>query len=253
MSVLRRAVPLGLLLAVAAAVAVAVGAIPGPDGKIDACYTNVGGVVRVIDKQAGQRCIARAETAFSWNQAGSPGAKGDPGPKGDKGDSGAAGADGEPGAKGEKGDAGPKGDTGPQGDPGPGLAVDGASTVLATGTVIPANRVWSQIPGLTKTVTVPAGSVAYITADGGVASNSPSAGVTIGISIDGALPALLRTVAVGEGDQYASWSGSRVLTLSAGDHTIAVHAMGEYGSALVGGPAISGTNGALTAIVLRPA
>ena len=128
---------------------VAFGAIPGAGGKIDGCYTKVGGVVRVVDKAKGEACSSKLETPLSWNQtgpAGSVGAKGDkgdtgpaglpgekgatgpagadglPGAKGEKGDTGLAGADGAPGAKGDKGD---KGDTGPAGaDGAPGVKGD---------------------------------------------------------------------------------------------------------------------------------
>jgi hypothetical protein len=74
---------------------VATGAIPGGGGKISACYTKIGGVLRVIDveKASPERCT-RFEESISWNQAGQPGPAGPAGPagpKGDKGDKGEAG------------------------------------------------------------------------------------------------------------------------------------------------------------------
>jgi Collagen triple helix repeat (20 copies) len=253
---LRRAVPLGVLMALAAAIAVAAGAIPGSDGRIDGCYTKVGGVVRVIDKQAGQRCLTKLETALSWNQTGPPGPRGDSGPKGATGDAGPAGADGAPGAT---GDRGPKGDAGPQGMPGPGLAADSASTVAGTASVFliasGGPDVWTALPGLSKTVTVPAGSVAYMTTDGGVRSVGGSGNVaTIGISVDNGLPFVLQTVWVNESVPFESWSGSRVLTLSPGSHTITVKAICRFDAARISGNSDQDDSyGTLSVIVLHPA
>src|SRR3954447_6540125 len=98
---------------------VALGAIPGSGGKIDACYTKVGGVLRVIDKAKGEACATKLETSLAWNEAGLPGPVG---PKGDKGDPGAAGLAGAKGEKGDPGSAGADGTKGEKGDPG----VDGA-------------------------------------------------------------------------------------------------------------------------------
>jgi len=134
----------GLILALVLGT-VALAAIPGAGGVITGCYTPKIGVLRVIDVQAGQKCLT-TEQKITWNQTGPQGPqgiagpqgpigpkgdKGDstgvPGPKGDKGDTGPAGAQGLPGAIGPKGDTGsqgpaggpgPQGDTGPKGDPG---------------------------------------------------------------------------------------------------------------------------------------
>ena len=109
-----------LLVATAAALAaggvgIATGAIPDSSSKITACYTKIGGVMRVIDteKTPPQRCVASLETQLVLNQKGPAGPQGEPGSKG------ATGAQGLPGAPGVKGDPGPKGDTGAPGEPGP--------------------------------------------------------------------------------------------------------------------------------------
>jgi hypothetical protein len=81
-------------------------AIPSSNGTIRACYTKFGGVVRVIDAEAGKTCLSNLENPISWNQTG---------------------PQGPPGAKGDKGD---KGDPGP---PGPGTATGGGGVLLGPG------------------------------------------------------------------------------------------------------------------------
>jgi hypothetical protein len=105
----------------AGGVGLAAASIPGAGGQIDGCYSKVGGVLRAIDKQAGQACSSKLEVPISWNQTGpkgAPGSAGPPGPKGAPGDTGAAGAPGEDGAPGTKGDPGEKGEPGAKGDTG---------------------------------------------------------------------------------------------------------------------------------------
>jgi large subunit ribosomal protein L7/L12 len=124
----------GVLAATIAALAVssvgvAVAAIPG-DGQINGCLSRVGGVLRVIDLDKGEKCHATLERPIAWNQtgpAGAPGAPGPAGPAGAKGEQGPAGANGEQGPagpQGEPGAPGPKGETGPQGPQGPAGTVD---------------------------------------------------------------------------------------------------------------------------------
>jgi hypothetical protein len=110
---------LSTTVAVLLGVSVATGAIPGQGGKISACYTKVGGVVRVIDveKSPPQKCTT-LENAISWNQAGQPGPAGPAGPLGPKGDKGDQGPAGNTGPAGATGPAGPMGDQGPEGDTG---------------------------------------------------------------------------------------------------------------------------------------
>jgi hypothetical protein len=96
---------------------VAVAAIPGSDGTINACY-DTGRDVRVIDREAGQTCSSRS-TPLSWNQQGVKGDTGPQGPKGDTGDPGAQGPQGPQGPTGQKGDKGDPGEPGPRGPEGP--------------------------------------------------------------------------------------------------------------------------------------
>ena len=138
-----------LLLAVTAGAGVATGAIPGTGGAINGCFTNVGGVLRVIDteKATPDRCT-RYETAIRWSQtgpqgpsgvAGPQGEPGMPGPQGDPGPQGPSGPSGDPGAAGSQGERGPQGERGAPGPPGPGLvsldALDGISCADGNGTV----------------------------------------------------------------------------------------------------------------------
>jgi hypothetical protein len=136
---------------------VAWAAIPGGSGVINGCYEKRTGILRVIDVEAGKRCLS-IETPISWSQqgpqgepgpqgergvqgeqglpgergadgargpqgeAGPPGATGTPGAQGSvgpKGDTGAQGLQGPPGANGRDGAQGPRGDIGPQGPAGP--------------------------------------------------------------------------------------------------------------------------------------
>jgi hypothetical protein len=99
---------------------VAFAAIPGTGNKISACYGKVGGVVRVIDADSGEKCSTVLEKQLSWNVTGATGPAGPPGPAGTTG---AKGEPGAAGARGEKGDPGEPGANGAKGDPGiPGVA-----------------------------------------------------------------------------------------------------------------------------------
>jgi hypothetical protein len=75
------------------AASVAFATIPSPDGTIHGCYLKSGGRLRVIDKQAGQKCTSK-EVALSWSQQGPQGPQGSPGPEGPRGPEGPAGANG---------------------------------------------------------------------------------------------------------------------------------------------------------------
>lgn len=107
--------------------AVAVAAIPDSNtGVISACMKTRDGTIRIIDFQAGRRCVT-GETLITWNQKGVPGAQGAtgatgsagaPGAQGPAGATGPQGAPGLPGAQGPAGMPGADGAAGPQGQPG---------------------------------------------------------------------------------------------------------------------------------------
>ena len=269
---LRRAAVLAVMLAVAAVVGVATGAIPDNSGKITGCYTKVGGLLRVIDteKNPPQRCLTNHEVQITWSQqgpAGPPGPKGDPGAKGadgaqglpgakgDPGERGPAGADGTPGADGDPGPAGADGTPGAQGEPGPAGTTGQAARAADGTTFLPLiNRQatptpWAVVPGLTQTVTVPADGVLYVTTDGGANTVEGEQEFDISLTVDGQSPDLgirrhLRLASTLTGPGVTSWSFDRILTLPAGQHTLtllarsttegAVRVSGGPGSALQG-------------------
>jgi hypothetical protein len=100
----RRSGALAVVALAAIGVGVAMAAIPGAGGKIDACYGSDGSL-RVIDKEkTPPAACPRGFTPLSWNQIGPQGPAG------------------VQGAQGPQGPIGPKGDTGAQGDPGPSFA-----------------------------------------------------------------------------------------------------------------------------------
>ena len=120
---------------------VAIAAIPDSNTSvISACMTTKTGTIRVIDYQAGRRCV-NGEALITWNQKGATGATGSPGatgatgatglvgPQGPQGATGAAGRDGLNGINGVAGAPGLPGAQGPTGLPG----TDGANYVVIDG------------------------------------------------------------------------------------------------------------------------
>ena len=83
----RRLAIVVVVAAAACASGVAYATIPDASGVIHGCYTNRGGLLRVIDTGSGGRCTS-LETPLNWNQQGP---KGDPGPQGLQGPPGPAG------------------------------------------------------------------------------------------------------------------------------------------------------------------
>jgi len=75
-------------------VALADGAIPGPDGVINACRKIEGGRLRAVPSGASCRSYERP---LRWNARGPEGPVGPPGPAGPAGPAGAQGAQGDPG------------------------------------------------------------------------------------------------------------------------------------------------------------
>src|SRR3712207_269865 len=84
---------LAVVIAVAGAVGVASGAIPGLNGTISGCYAKATGLLRVIDAEAGKACLATSEVPIRWSQTGP---QGPTGPRGATGPQGATGPAGPP-------------------------------------------------------------------------------------------------------------------------------------------------------------
>lgn len=269
---LRRAAVLAVLLAVAAAVGIATGAIPDSSSKLTGCYSNIGGVLRVIDteKNPPQRCLTNLETQITWNQrgpVGPPGAQGDQGPKGDPGAPGAKGDPGERGADGAPGDPGPAGadgSPGAQGEPGP-AGTTGQAVVTAAGTTflpivnsVSTASPWAALPGLSATVTVPENAVLYVSTDGGtntVESEPPP--VDISLAVDGLSPdpgatRQLRFIGGLGGPFIEHWSFGHMFSVPAGAHTVTVVARATAGGAVrvSGGPG-SALQGRLNVLILK--
>lgn len=94
----------------ATAAAIALGAIPGSDGVIHACYKANNGQARLVESPA---ACDPAELATSWNQAGPSGPQGPQGSQGEQGPSGPQGPQGQQGPQGAQGPQGPEGPAGP--------------------------------------------------------------------------------------------------------------------------------------------
>jgi hypothetical protein len=226
---------------------VALGAIPGAGGKIDGCYTKVGGIVRVIDKAKGEACGSKLETPLSWNQTGAAG------PAGPKGDMGPAGA---PGEKGDAGPAGPAGAAGEKGDAGPpGLA---GTTDQAGGTSFGSFPTLVTGPGtpiqiLSKIVSQPANAVLYISTDGGVVNLDPSSDgfIDISVRVDGFIIREVR-MHVDKDGGTERWSIATTRTLPPGFHEIDVAArLFAPGGMNVSGGGSSPFQGQLTVLTLK--
>ncbi len=97
-------IPLVLILALVMTNSV-YASVPSANGTITVCYVNRLGTLRVIDVDAGQKCL-KGETKLTWNQTGPQGPQGQPGPQGQQG---------QPGSQGSQGAQGPQGNVGPAG------------------------------------------------------------------------------------------------------------------------------------------
>jgi Collagen triple helix repeat (20 copies) len=238
---------------------VAFGAIPGTEGKIDGCYTKIGGVVRVVDKAKSESCNSKLETPLSWNQAGAAGPvgpKGDTGPAGVKGEKGDTGAAGAAGANGEKGDVGADGIKGEKGDVGPpGLAGTTGQTgsTAFTGAPITLTGPGTPTPVLTRFVQSSVDTVFYISTDGGMLNLDPSSGgyVDIALRVDG-VAIREESVYVDDVGRVERWSMSTTRTMPSGFHEVEVVArLVAAGNLTVGGSTGSPNAGQMTVLTLK--
>jgi len=153
---------------------------------------------------------------------------------------------GQQGTPGLLGPTGPAGATGVAGTTGQ-LAVRVASTAAVTlptngGALIP-------IPGLTTTVTVPASASVYVSADGGVTTNSFGAGdgamFQVYLVVDGALN-VVKSVVVENGafaSSITNFSLANTFTgLSTGPHTFTISTLRSQATAGLSSPMVCGNS-----------
>lgn len=178
--------------------------------------------------------------ALYAEQAGSVvgGAVGPQGPQGPAGETGATGAQGPAGPVGPAGPAGAQGSQGPAGPAG--VTGQYANTVFSTGqlAILQTTTVYTLIPGLTQTITVPANAKVYVSTNGGfqnAATGTSYASADFSIFIDGAATNVQRQVVAantsGLGNIISQWNLSGVFTLTPGSHTIQVRARDAGGTA----------------------
>lgn len=160
---------------------------------------------------------------------------------GSSGSAGATGATGSTGATGATGTAGATGATGVTGDAG--TTGQNVYEVYGTGQLVvsTATTSYTLIPGLTQTITVPAGCKVLVDTDGGMqstgATSSTYSVVDIAIFADGVASSSggQRRLSIANTSALAqlieNWSMHRTYTLSAGSHTFEVRAVsGAAGS-----------------------
>lgn len=131
------------------------------------------------------------------------------------------------GPQGPEGAQGPRGDTGAEGPAG--TTGQDAFTVTGTQSLVVDTTLPVVLPGLSTTVDVPAGSVLFITTDGGAAANSGAAGVVSSVGVhllvDGVpIDRPFRLLNIFGPSAVMNWSIATTLELSAGPHTIEVAA-----------------------------
>ena len=178
-------------------------------------------------------------------------------------ENGVAGPQGEPGVAGPQGEPGV---AGPQGEPGvagvSGTTGQSAATVFSTASLTLNSSVsnYTLIPGLTQSVTVPAGAVVYVSSNGGFQCNgtgNTNANGDFAIYVNNTATTIQRRViaanTAGVGNMISQWALSGVVALTEGTHTIQVRAkLGDGATApgLAGG-ANDLVKGTLSVIVIK--
>jgi len=130
-----------------------------------------------------------------------------------------------------------------------------ASTVFSSGS-LSSPLAFTLVPNLSQTVMVPAGSVAFISTDGGLQSTGGATTTDVAVFVDGVQQTLGRRVFIGSTDpnDYGSWNLSAVLALAPGaSHTIQVRAaqISGAGTIAIGGGSGSPLQGQLSIVRLR--
>lgn len=170
---------------------------------------------------------------------------------------GPTGPQGVQGVQGIQGVQGVQGPTGPAGTTG-----QNATTAFGTAQLTVSSTTFVAVPGLTQSLTVPAGAVVYVASDGGIATTSTLAAgfsaVSVALFVDGSLvsPGGYRRVVAtnnsGIGGTIETWSLSLAPSIGAGVHTFEIRASLAQGSnAVVSGDPTSILEGELTVMVLK--
>jgi hypothetical protein len=203
-----------------------------------ALFIALGGVsyaaVKLPARSVGPRELKdRAVTLTKLDPKARKALTGKAGPAGRVGATGATGAGGLPG---ERGAAGAKGEPGSDGAPGArGTTGQAATTVLGTGQIqVTAATAYTLVPGLTKTVTVPADADVLVSTDGGIQNTSAAATayavVDVALFVDDAVTGAQRRVEMANTgtltQQIDDWSITRTFSPGAGPHTFEVRVAG---------------------------
>lgn len=156
--------------------------------------------------------------------------------------SGTSGATGPTGATGPSGPAGPTGATGATGATGGGTTGQNAYDAYGTGSISVTSSMttFTVVPGLTQTLTIPANCKVVIATTGSmVTTGTGTTGYSVcdfGIHVDGVVSpnAGYQKVCAANNDglagMIASWSLTKMYSLSAGSHTIDVRVKYSQGS-----------------------
>lgn len=128
-----------------------------------------------------------------------------------------------------------------------------ASTVFGTA-ALNATPSFSDIPGLTQTITVPANSKVCMTTDGGVQGLAGNVSVDVAIFVDGSVDSVVRRVSINStsGTDVGEWSITQCLSMTS-SHTLIVRAAvsSGVGVAVVSGNPSSAIQGELTVLILK--
>ena len=174
---------------------------------------------------------------------------------------------GNPGPQGPAGPAGPTGPTGATGATGPsGTTGQNIFEVYGTGqlSVGASSTTYTLIPGLTQTINVPANSLVYVSTTGGIqstgATSSSYSVVDVGLFVDGVATTSggQRRISIANTSALAqligNWSLAHTYSLSAGNHTFEVRAIGGIpgsSNANVSSSSAPQLQGVLTVMIIR--
>ena len=117
----------------------------------------------------------------------------------------------------------------------------------------PAFRSPQEVPGLVRTIDVPADSFVYVSTHGGVGTNQAGDSATdVFLTLDGNRLQAAHHRLLPPPGLFQYWSISQVLTPSAGSHTFRVMTEAvSTGTGFVSGSSTSVLQGALTTLIIK--